>query len=290
MNTEPSPSTAASGASPTAIPNPVAPLSQGSQATAFPDPGGIATNPSTASATNPVPEPLVPSPPAVENPGQPQQPCRFAPEWQGVLESLANRIDALHAGQSAMAERLGMLPKQIQTVALKLDGMSSAAGEVKYQRLLRQVVGVFELAEGASLAVDTGRRDVVKVLATQLWQVLDEAGVRRIPVTGRPEPKLHMPVGKERCDDPTLAGHISSCVRHGFELNGRVICAARVNLWEWVAPAESAVPAAAGDVAVPVPPASIEGNSVESKNPAVAPPTEMTQETIINSTSDKGSQ
>jgi molecular chaperone GrpE len=138
----------------------------------------------------------------------------------------------------------------------------------QHDALLLRFMDILDNLDRALDAVQTSYADNSLIeglilVRSQLLQTLQEEGLERIPVLGRPyDPHVSEAVGTEPVTDAEQHHLVLRELLRGYRLNGRVARASRVVLGEYRAAPAAPSPAANAVTAAP-PPAVVRGDSLE---------------------------
>lgn len=140
-------------------------------------------------------------------------------------------------------DRLARVQAEYENARKRLQREKQEAVTFANERLLRELLPIVDSFERALAAFD-GRSgdpvaDGIRLIQTQLEQMLQRVGVVRIDALGRPfSPDLHEVVGQVP-SDPASEGVVVEEVRAGYLLQGRLLRPAAIKIGQRIGPEDA---------------------------------------------------
>ncbi len=162
---------------------------------------------------------------------------------QEELTRLDGRLGQIMAGVEQTSEKISYIPGQIRNLGGRVDAVATSISESRYRSLLKDLLGIYDLIDQLIRSVDFSAEEAdrqhnnnYRIIQTQISQILEYNGMKKIDTQGVFNPEIHMAVDRELCDDPQNAGTIAKVVRDGFRTDHQMLRYADVVIYYYQTP------------------------------------------------------
>jgi molecular chaperone GrpE (heat shock protein) len=163
------------------------------------------------------------------------------------LAALHSRLERLETAVEATSKQISLLPAQVRTMGLKLDGVATSIAEPRYRDVLLGLLAVYDLVDqilrglqgmkGTGDEAHAEHRRNYDVLRLHLLQVLAANGLTEIPASDVFDPTQHRAVQRVPTADRGLDGQVREVVRRGFRTERAVLRYAEVVVYRYASDA-----------------------------------------------------